>query len=235
MFNHEHDIIQSSLGINLTLPLEPNVRDGKQIPSFSKALTEALADQDNLGLAVTDTKEQEVELENTLIERNNTIIDMPLNDNLSRYHVMQWYMNFALETANKILSEHVINDVVELQLHGGEHPALELMVPFNGDGVPVAACTWIMETAAQKNQGAEILRALAPFCGGFHWTFEIPKIWADLSFHILKFVVSSYHGGRESKKVFAPRDPRQAAEEVPFYLLLSIILQPPVVLKQKVN
>jgi hypothetical protein len=223
MVNHDmyewdaYDIIPSSLGIDLSLPLEPNVRDGKRIPPFPKASTEDLADQDNLGLAVTDTEEQEVELVKTLIERNHIIIDMPLNDNLNRYHVVQRYMNFALETTDNILSEHVINDE-ELQLHGGERPVLELMTPFNGDGAPVAACSRIMETAAKKNR-AETFHGLVAFCGGFHWTIEIPKIRADLSYDILKFVVSSYRDTESKlKKVFAPRDPRQAADEAPFYL-----------------
>ena len=85
----EYDDIPSHLGINLSLPEEPNVVDGKRLPRFP----EACGPFDNIEPfeAATDDDE-EASIVETLISRNNVVVDIPHHDNLAKHSVVQEYM-----------------------------------------------------------------------------------------------------------------------------------------------
>jgi hypothetical protein len=207
----DYDDIPSHLGINLSLPEKPNVEDGKRQPRFP----EACGPLDNVEPfeAVADDDE-EIGIVETLISRNNVVVDIPYQDNLNKHSVVQQYMTTVLATIETIQN---LNENQDGE-YGGEAPVQTMMTPLCGDGSPGAAGLKILDIAASKNR-ANDFAGLRPFTGGFHWTIELPDKRARLALDVVKFFVSQYRPTEtQQKHVLFPRDPRQALEEAPYYL-----------------
>jgi hypothetical protein len=209
----EYDDIPSHLGINLSLPKEPNVVDGKRKPRFP----EACGPFDNIDpfeAAVDD--DEEIGIVETLLSRNNVVVDIPHHDNLNKHSVVQQYMTTVLDTIETIQNLNGNED--DIDECGGEAPVQTMMTPLCGDGSPGAAGLKILDIAASKNR-ANDFAGLRPFTGGFHWTIEIPDKRARLALDVVKFFVRQYRPTEtQQKHALFPRDPRQALEEAPYYL-----------------
>jgi len=147
----------------------------------------------------------------SLYERNNMVLDIPLHDDLAKADVVKSLMDYAL----RVTRPGSILNALEFEQ---EDPVQTIMVPLTGDGSPVESSHRIKD--ADKTSGENKYDAIRFFPGGFHLALELHRIRGKFFEDTFGFFVSRWRStlGRQ-KWIMEPQDPNDLLEEIYEYIL----------------
>lgn len=219
----EYSNIPRDYGVNLDCPESPRVQDGKRI-IFSLSPREGAehedADDGEDDLDATRREREEFEqLEDLkhvkgLVSQNNLVVDLPFHENLNKKEVVQGMMYNIKSFVDDIAESDDSEDHPS-----GELPVQDLMIPTSGDGAPTAIELKIKNCDMLKPWREREFEKVQSFSGGFHWLKEVLERRASSLYDVVGFFVKQYRDTeRKMKTVMQPHDPRQAEEEMPFYI-----------------
>ena len=238
-----YDDIPRDYGVDFSFRSHKDlVDDDGNLVSYFLSARPSDDDDDGNGNVLGATIEEELEVIETICGRNNMFVNPPFHENLQEHKTVTKIMHVCRDQIDDILQK----DQTETDPYeSGEDPVLECMLASSGDGAPANSEFTILQRARMEEEeptsdredgkegssdahddGTPVAFGLTrkfgtfrPFAAGFHWMLEGMRLRGNALDDFTRFFISQYRPTEAMQKaIMSPRDPRQAEEEMPFYL-----------------
>ena len=157
---------------------------------------------------VTHVREEEVDMFQTSLDANNSIVDRPMKADLNAKSTVTSLMNYGLS-----IRSNVLNNAAENEWWAEQTPIMEdYGLPLLGDGSPTYAISTILRKDTDEKYNGKVMG----FGGGFHLLLETHRKRGSLfgGSHLEDIFSTWRKTPGQLKWVLEPGDPGQIDEEL---------------------